>query len=163
MSILNQVFLAARQVQQHQAVIDIHIVRNQHALTEGALALSVLVAPHEALSKLFVTPDTFEPFVDNISRLWGAALLSTAVISLLCVGLPDVLPGKRNVGVGLLTYHLMAAIGFFHYRDTVGILQPGVSWIATIFHGVLGLAFYAHWNVTAGQVKQFGKQQKKTK
>jgi hypothetical protein len=123
----------------------------------------VLISPQKALSQIFITPDTFEPYVENISRLFGAALFSTVLISLLCTGLPDVLPGKRNIGVGLLVYHVLVAIGFFHYRDTVGVLQPNVAWIVAIFHGAMGLAFYAHWNITAQQVKQLGKQGKKAK
>lgn len=112
---------------------------------------------------MLVTPAIIEPYVENVARLYGASLASVVVTALLQVGLPDVLPGKRNVALGMLVYHALVAIGAFHYRAQESIARASTAWGAAGLHTAFALAFYAYWNVTGQQVKQFAKQQKKAK
>jgi hypothetical protein len=127
------------------------------------LAALLLLAPQKAVAQLLVTPAIIEPYVENLARLYGASLASVVVTSLLQVGLPDILPGKRNVALGMLVYHVLLAIGGFHYRGQESIVRASTAWGATALHTAFSLAFYAYWNVTGQQVKQFAKQQKKAK
>ncbi|KAI8575999.1 hypothetical protein K450DRAFT_283843 [Umbelopsis ramanniana AG] len=134
-----------------------------NSIAEGGLAALLLLAPQKAVAQLLVTPAIIEPYVENVARLYGASLASVVVTSLLQVGLPDILPGKRNVALGMLVYHGLVAIGAFHFRSQETVARASTAWGATILHTAFSLAFYAYWNVTGQQVKQFAKQQKKAK
>jgi hypothetical protein len=125
-----------------------------------------LVAPKQAITQLLqfnVTPAVIEPYVENVARLYGASLASMVVTSALQVGLPDVLPGKRNVALGMVVYHALVAIGAFHYRYENAFAKPSAAFAISGLHTALTLAFYAYWNVSGQLVKQFAKQQKKAK
>jgi hypothetical protein len=101
--------------------------------------------------------------VEGVARLFGSSLLSTCAVAFLCAPLPNVLPCKRNAGLGLMLYHILAAVQFWHYRNSTGLVQPNVAYGATALHAVMALAFYLHWNVSGRQVKEFNQAQKKSK
>lgn len=130
---------------------------------EGILAVGLLVDPQRAVSAMVVAPEKLEPYVGVLARLYGGSLVSSCAVAFLCAPLPNVLPCKRNAGLGLMVYHVLTAIHLWHNRNVAGLLQPNVAYTAGGLHVVMALAFYMHWNVSGRQVKEFSHEQKKSK
>ncbi|EKM76713.1 hypothetical protein AGABI1DRAFT_115605 [Agaricus bisporus var. burnettii JB137-S8] len=89
-------------------------------------------------------------------KLYSALSLSTCLISLLCYSLPDFLPGKRALAMGLCVYHSVASTVFFQaprfIPHSLGPLAeqykvtPEIVW--GTLHGLIGLGMVAWWQVT---------------
>ncbi|KAG6908945.1 hypothetical protein DXG01_002724 [Tephrocybe rancida] len=91
-----------------------------------------------------------------ITKLYSALVLASCLMSLLCFSLPEYLPGKRALAIGLCVYHTSASTILFQsprfIPHTLGSLAeaykltPEVAW--GILHGVVGLGMVVWWQAT---------------
>ncbi|KAF9652611.1 hypothetical protein BDM02DRAFT_3109188 [Thelephora ganbajun] len=94
-------------------------------------------------------------------KLLNAISLGTCLTSLLCYSLPEFLPGKRAVAIGLSLYHTTVSTVLFQaprfIPTTFGPqfeaykLTPEVVW--GILHGIVGLSFGFWWQATIGMAQ----------
>ncbi|KAF9449823.1 hypothetical protein P691DRAFT_811634 [Macrolepiota fuliginosa MF-IS2] len=91
-----------------------------------------------------------------ILKLYAALSLATCLIALLCFPLPDFLPGKRALAMGLCVYHSVASTVLFQaprfiphsFGDLAEQykLTPEILW--GTFHGLIGLGMVVWWQAT---------------
>ncbi|KXN86506.1 hypothetical protein AN958_09978, partial [Leucoagaricus sp. SymC.cos] len=89
-------------------------------------------------------------------KLYAALSLSTCLVSFLCFPLPDFLPGKRALAMGLCIYHSVASTILFQSPRFIPHsfgplaeqykLTPEILW--GILHGLVGLGMVMWWQVT---------------
>ncbi|KAG6875776.1 hypothetical protein C0993_007469, partial [Termitomyces sp. T159_Od127] len=88
--------------------------------------------------------------------LYAALVLASCLMSLLCFSLPEFLPGKRALAIGLCVYHTTASTVLFQaprfvpysfgaFFETYKV-TPEVVWGA--LHGLVGLGMVVWWQVT---------------
>ncbi|KAA1472098.1 hypothetical protein DENSPDRAFT_838264 [Dentipellis sp. KUC8613] len=121
-----------------------------HLLFETPLAVQGFIAP-QTLPFLQLNNTTLV-FI----KLYSALVAGTCLSALLCYSLPEFLPGKRALGIGLCVYHSIASTIFFQaerfipysfgpfleaYKFTPEILLGGL-------HGFLSLGILAWWQGT---------------
>ncbi|KAI8881257.1 hypothetical protein K501DRAFT_223222 [Backusella circina FSU 941] len=127
-----------------------------HGIILAAIALQLLFLPAVA-NFLFIKPlDLTHLF---IARLYGAALMSLGIISLLCRDMPNMLPCKRAAAAGFMIFHGIIAVFVFQSREE-GIFPLTTSYGIAAFHGLQAFVLYAWYTATAAQVKAFLKQTK---
>ncbi|KAI0764595.1 hypothetical protein BD413DRAFT_169096 [Trametes elegans] len=89
-------------------------------------------------------------------KLYAALVAATCVMALLCFSLPEFLPGKRALAIGLCIYHVTCSTVLYNaprfiphsfgalaesYRAT-----PEIVW--GTLHGFVGLGFAVWWQAT---------------
>ncbi|KAH9886434.1 hypothetical protein C8Q73DRAFT_748919 [Cubamyces lactineus] len=89
-------------------------------------------------------------------KLYAALVAGTCLMSLLCFGLPEFLPGKRALAITLCIYHVTCSTILFNAPRFIpysfGALAesfratPEVVW--GTLHGLLGLGFAVWWQAT---------------
>jgi len=89
-------------------------------------------------------------------KLYSALTFATCLLSLLCFPLPEFLPGKRALAIGLCLYHSIASTILFQsprfIPHSFGTLMeaskvtPENLW--GFLHGLVGLGMVAWWQVT---------------
>ncbi|KAI8976675.1 hypothetical protein BD414DRAFT_580382 [Trametes punicea] len=89
-------------------------------------------------------------------KLYAALVAGTCVMSLLCFGLPEFLPGKRALAIALCIYHVTCSTVLYNaprfIPHSFGALAesyrvtPEVVW--GTLHGLLGLGFAVWWQAT---------------
>ncbi|TFK46854.1 hypothetical protein OE88DRAFT_1721005 [Heliocybe sulcata] len=89
-------------------------------------------------------------------KLYSCLTLATCIASFLCFSLPEFLPGKRALAIGLCVYHSVASTVLYQaprfIPHSFGALAeaykvtPENVW--GTLHGVLGLAFVVWWQAT---------------
>ncbi|KAI8393871.1 uncharacterized protein BYT42DRAFT_552513 [Radiomyces spectabilis] len=126
-----------------------------HGFLEGSLGLLLFLAPSLCVNALNIK----EEFANLLAQGYGAALLSSAVISLLCHTLPDMLPCKRAVGMGMMVYHSLVALVAFQWRFS-GPFPTSTCWSIVALHLLCLFFFYIWFKVTEAQVKSFTKANK---
>ncbi|KAJ8072620.1 hypothetical protein PM082_016179 [Marasmius tenuissimus] len=102
-----------------------------------------------------------------VLKMLSALSLGTCLASFLCFSLPDILPGKRALALGLCLYHTVCSTILFQaprfIPHTFGPaceelkLTPEVAWSA--MHGLLGFTFMLWWqsSVTVVQAPTAGR------
>ncbi|KAG6877460.1 hypothetical protein C0992_009934 [Termitomyces sp. T32_za158] len=93
-----------------------------------------------------------------ITKLYAALVLASCVTALLCFPLPEFLPGKRALAIGLCVYHTTASTVLFHaprfIPHTFGPVwetynvTPEIVW--GTLHGLVGLGLVVWWQLTLG-------------
>jgi len=91
-------------------------------------------------------------------KLYSALMLALCLASFLCYPLPDFLPGKRALAMGLCLYHSIASTILLQaprfIPHSFGPLMeaykvtPEVLW--GVFHGFVGLGLMVWWQATLG-------------
>ncbi|KAF8068702.1 hypothetical protein FPV67DRAFT_1668773 [Lyophyllum atratum] len=91
-----------------------------------------------------------------VVKLYSALVLASCLTSLLCYPLPEFLPGKRALAMGLCIYHSIASTILFQtprfIPHSFGPLMeqynvtPEVLW--GILHGLVGLGMVTWWQGT---------------
>jgi len=128
--------------------------------------LSVLFLLHLALEMPVAiqgvwTPQTL-PFLQLnnttlvILKLYSALVLASCLVSGLCYPLPEFMPGKRALALGLCIYHSVASTILFQAPRFIPYsfgsyleqqhITPEVVW--GICHGMLGLGMVVWWQAT---------------
>ncbi|KAF9455671.1 hypothetical protein BDZ94DRAFT_1285974 [Collybia nuda] len=89
-------------------------------------------------------------------KLYSALVLASCLTSLLCYPLPEFLPGKRALAIGLCVYHSIASTILFQSPRFVPhsfgpLLEryqvtPEIVW--GVCHGVVGLGMVVWWQGT---------------
>ncbi|THH28967.1 hypothetical protein EUX98_g5230 [Antrodiella citrinella] len=121
-----------------------------HVALEIPVAVQGLLAP-TALPFLQMTNTTLV-----IMKLYSALVAGSCAAALLCYGLPEFLPGKRALGIGLCIYHLTCSTVLYYapriipmslgiQAETYGV-TPEVVW--GTLHGLLGLGLAVWWQIT---------------
>jgi len=91
-----------------------------------------------------------------ILKLYAALSLGTCIAAVLCFSLPEFLPGKRALAIGLTVYHCLVSTVLFQAPRIVPFslgslfeaykVTPEVLWGAA--HGFVGLGFVFWWQST---------------
>ncbi|KAL1665174.1 hypothetical protein GGF50DRAFT_53247 [Schizophyllum commune] len=121
-----------------------------HILTELPLAVQGMLWPS---SLPFIQLNNT---VVVVMKLYSALVLGTCATALLCWKLPEFLPGKRALAIGLCIYHTALSTvlyqaprfiphTFGQFAESLKI-TPETAW--GTLHGVLGLLFVAWWQLT---------------
>ncbi|KAH9478778.1 hypothetical protein JR316_0009239 [Psilocybe cubensis] len=89
-------------------------------------------------------------------KLYASLVLGTCIASLLAFNLPDFLPGKRALAIGLTVYHTVCSTVLYQaprfIPHSFGALAeslnitPEVVWGTA--HGIVGLAMIGWWQAT---------------
>ncbi|TCD70700.1 hypothetical protein EIP91_002076 [Steccherinum ochraceum] len=89
-------------------------------------------------------------------KLYSALVLGTCAAAFLCFGLPEFLPGKRALAIGLTIYHLTCSTILYGSPRIIpmsfGILAeqyrvtPEVVW--GTLHGLVGFGLAMWWQIT---------------
>lgn len=103
-------------------------------------------------------------------KLYASLSLSISITALLAYSLPDFLPGKRALAIGLCVYH--SAVSTVLYQaprfipHTFGALAEGygvtpeTAW--GTLHGIVGLGMIFWWQATVGMTAQLAAMQRGT-
>ncbi|KAF4618158.1 hypothetical protein D9613_011638 [Agrocybe pediades] len=89
-------------------------------------------------------------------KLYASLVLASCITSLLCFSLPEFLPGKRALAIGLCVYHTVCSTVLYQaprfiphtfgpYFETLKI-TPEVVWGTA--HGIVGLGMIVWWQGT---------------
>ncbi|KAJ7598734.1 hypothetical protein C8J56DRAFT_914833 [Mycena floridula] len=128
--------------------------------------LSVIFLLHLALEAPVAIQGVFTPTalpflqLNNttlvILKLYSALVFATCIISLLCYSLPEFLPGKRALAIGLCIYHSICSTILFQaprfIPHTLGPsfesmqVTPEIVW--GVLHGFVGLGMVIWWQGT---------------
>ncbi|KAI9509260.1 hypothetical protein F5148DRAFT_1275356 [Russula earlei] len=91
-----------------------------------------------------------------VLKMYATLVLSVCIIALLCFPLPEFLPGKRALAIGLCVYHSIISTVLFQAPRFIPYsfgpffeaykVTPEIVW--GCFHGFLGLGFVAWWQST---------------
>jgi len=91
-----------------------------------------------------------------ILKLYSALVLASCIISGLCYSLPEFMPGKRAMAIGLCVYHSVASTILFQAPRFIPYsfgpfmeqqrITPEIVWGIT--HGFLGLGMVIWWQAT---------------
>ncbi|KAF8880082.1 hypothetical protein BD779DRAFT_1676130 [Infundibulicybe gibba] len=91
-----------------------------------------------------------------VLKLYASLVLASCITALLCFALPEFLPGKRALAMGLSVYHAIASTILFQaprfIPHTFGPLleqykvTPEIVWGA--LHGLVGLGMVVWWQGT---------------
>ncbi|KAH9061109.1 hypothetical protein EDB87DRAFT_1612010 [Lactarius vividus] len=91
-----------------------------------------------------------------VLKMYSSLVLSVCIIALLCYPLPEFLPGKRALAIGLCVYHSILSTVLFQAPRfipfTLGSffeaykVTPEIIWGCA--HGFLGLGFVGWWQGT---------------
>ncbi|KAI0000177.1 hypothetical protein BJV74DRAFT_882835 [Russula compacta] len=121
-----------------------------HLATDAPIAIQGLWAP-SSLPFLQLNNTTL-----IILKMYATLALSVSIVALLCYPLPEFLPGKRALAIGLCVYHSIISTVLFQAPRfipfTLGAffeaykITPEVVW--GCMHGFLGLGFVAWWQGT---------------
>ncbi|ESK98284.1 hypothetical protein Moror_34 [Moniliophthora roreri MCA 2997] len=94
-------------------------------------------------------------------KLYSALVLGTCIASLLCFSLPEFLPGKRALALGLCVYHSICSTILFQAPRFIPLsfgpfyeeykLTPEIAW--GCLHGLLGLGMMVWWQSTVHFVR----------
>lgn len=89
-------------------------------------------------------------------KLYSALLLASCIVSGLCFSLPEFMPGKRALAIGLCIYHSIASTILFQAPRFIPYsfgpfmeqqrITPEIVW--GICHGILGLGMVVWWQAT---------------
>ncbi|CAK5262147.1 unnamed protein product [Mycena citricolor] len=91
-----------------------------------------------------------------VVKLYSALVFATCGVSLLCFGLPEFLPGKRALAIGLCIYHTICSTILYQaprfipmslgaFAESFKVTPEGV-W--GTLHGLLGLLMVVWWQGT---------------
>lgn len=91
-----------------------------------------------------------------VMKLYAALMISSCAMALLCWKLPEFLPGKRALAIGLCIYHTALStilyqaprfipMSFGPWAEQLKII-PETAW--GTLHGLIGLLFVAWWQLT---------------
>lgn len=100
-------------------------------------------------------------------KLYGALAAGMCVAALLAFGLPEFLPGKRAIAIGLCLYHVTCSTILYNaprfipmsLGDAAESLKATPENIWATLHGFIGLGFAIWWQVTVGMAQQVRKMQ----
>ncbi|KAI0252509.1 hypothetical protein BJV78DRAFT_1201149 [Lactifluus subvellereus] len=91
-----------------------------------------------------------------ILKMYATLVLGVCIMALLCYPLPEFLPGKRALAIGLCVYHSIISTVLFQAPRFIPFtfgaffeaykFTPEVLW--GCMHGFLGLGFVAWWQGT---------------
>ncbi|KIM86802.1 hypothetical protein PILCRDRAFT_816057 [Piloderma croceum F 1598] len=91
-----------------------------------------------------------------ILKLYASLVLATCLTSFLCFSLPEFLPGKRALAIGLCVYHSTVSTVLFNAPRFIPYslgplaesfkITPEIIW--GVLHGVLSLGMIAWWQGT---------------
>ncbi|KIY64040.1 hypothetical protein CYLTODRAFT_438353 [Cylindrobasidium torrendii FP15055 ss-10] len=124
-----------------------------HCMVEMPLAIQGIWNP-ASLPFLQLTNTTLV-----LMKLYSLLLLGSCATSFLCYGLPDFLPGKRALAIGLCIYHSACSTVLYQAPRIIphsfGTLAEGYNIIPeTVWgtvHGILGLSMVLWWQFTLSQ------------
>ncbi|KAL4079406.1 hypothetical protein J3A83DRAFT_4356266 [Scleroderma citrinum] len=121
-----------------------------HVALEAPLAVSTFFSPL-SLPFLQMTNTTLV-----LLKLYSAFITATCVTTLLAYSLPEFLPGKRALAIGLCIYHTVASTILYQAPRFIPLsfgpafeslnITPEIVW--GTLHGVLGFAMVLWWQVT---------------
>ncbi|KAG6333215.1 hypothetical protein ID866_5870 [Astraeus odoratus] len=121
-----------------------------HIALEAPIVFSTFWSPL-ALPFLQMTNTTLV-----LLKLYSAFLAATCITTLLVYPLPEFLPGKRALAIGLCVYHSIASTVLYQAPRFIPHsfgpafesfkITPEVAW--GTMHGVLGLAMVVWWQGT---------------
>ncbi|KIM60644.1 hypothetical protein SCLCIDRAFT_939269 [Scleroderma citrinum Foug A] len=121
-----------------------------HIALEAPLAISTFFSPL-SLPFLQMTNTTLV-----LLKLYSAFIAATCVTALLAFPLPEFLPGKRALAIGLCIYHSIASTILYQAPRFIPLsfgpaleslkITPEVVW--GTLHGVVGLAMVVWWQGT---------------
>ncbi|THV01914.1 hypothetical protein K435DRAFT_775915 [Dendrothele bispora CBS 962.96] len=141
--------------QQIQARSPLSVVFLVHIALEIPIAIQGVWSP-TALPFLQLNNTTIV-----ILKLYASLVLATCLMSLLCFSLPEFLPGKRALAIGLCVYHSICSTVLFQaprfiphsFGDLAEAnkVTPEIVW--GVMHGVLGLAMMVWWQATVHYVQ----------
>ncbi|KAH8113870.1 hypothetical protein DFH11DRAFT_280317 [Phellopilus nigrolimitatus] len=113
------------------------------------------------------------PFLDLnntalvVLKLYAALTLASCVASFLCFSLPDFLPGKRALAIGLTVYHCIASTVLYQAPRFIPLsfgalfesfnVTPENVW--GTLHGIISLGFVFWWQATVAQAAAMRKMQ----
>ncbi|KAH8101181.1 hypothetical protein BXZ70DRAFT_1064262 [Cristinia sonorae] len=93
-----------------------------------------------------------------IIKLYAALVGGMCAAAFLCFGLPEFLPGKRALAIGLSLYHVTCSTILFNAPRIIPFsfgalaesnrVTPEVVW--GTLHGLIGLGFAVWWQFTVG-------------
>ncbi|KAJ3982136.1 hypothetical protein F5890DRAFT_1531646 [Lentinula detonsa] len=149
----------------------------QAAALRSPLAIVFLL--HIALETPIAIQGLFSPMslpfiqLNNTSilllKLYASLSLGISVTSLLAYPLPDFLPAKRALAIGLCVYHSVVSTVLFQaprfIPHTFGALAeankvtPEIVW--GTFHGLVGLGMIFWWQATVGMTAQLAAVQRR--
>ncbi|KAI0052089.1 hypothetical protein FA95DRAFT_51622 [Auriscalpium vulgare] len=102
-----------------------------------------------------------------VLKLYAALVLGTCLVALLVYPLPEFLPGKRALAMGLCIYHSIVSTILFQSPRFIPYsfgpvfeawkFTPEVLWGG--LHGFLGLGMVAWWQSTVGYAQAVRKMQ----
>ncbi|EJC99362.1 uncharacterized protein FOMMEDRAFT_142896 [Fomitiporia mediterranea MF3/22] len=102
-----------------------------------------------------------------ILKLYAALSFASCIAAFLCFSLPEFLPGKRALAIGLTVYHCIASTILFQAPRFIPHsfgelfesfkLTPEVLW--GTLHGVIGLGFVSWWQATVALTSSVRKMQ----
>ncbi|KAI0078317.1 hypothetical protein K474DRAFT_1641665 [Panus rudis PR-1116 ss-1] len=138
------------QPQQVQLRHPLSVVYLLHIALEVPVALQGLWSP---ANLPFLQPNnTTLVFI----KLYAALVGGTCAAALLCFSLPEFLPGKRALAVGLCLYHVTCSTILYNAPRFIPLsfgplfesykVTPEVVW--GTLHGLVGLGFAIWWQVT---------------
>ncbi|KAN0131674.1 hypothetical protein V8E53_010516 [Lactarius tabidus] len=126
-----------------------------HIAMEAPLAIQGIWAPHTL------------PFLQLnntaivVLKMYASLVLSICIVAMLCYPLPEFLPGKRALAIGLCVYHsILSTILFQAPRFipfTLGAffetykITPEIVW--GCMHGFMGLGFVGWWQGTVAYAR----------
>ncbi|KAH9973896.1 hypothetical protein BGW80DRAFT_1307027 [Lactifluus volemus] len=96
-----------------------------------------------------------------ILKMYATLVLGICIVALLCFPLPEFLPCKRALAIGLCVYHTMISTVLFQAPRFIpfsfGAFFESYKFTPEIFwgclHGFLGLGFVAWWQGTVGYMQ----------
>jgi len=121
-----------------------------HAAMDGPIAMLGAMVPEQL------------PFIDMTNttvimiKLYSCLVFGSCIASVLCYSLPDFLPGKRALALGLLMYHVTASSALFYsprfipftlgpLPESLGITAERI-WAAG--HGLVVIGLSLWWQLT---------------
>ncbi|OZJ04940.1 hypothetical protein BZG36_02642 [Bifiguratus adelaidae] len=127
-----------------------------HALFELPLALICFIKPE-------MWPVTNQTVSSLVSiKMWAITVISLSLPSMLAISMPDTMPGKRAIGLGLMTYHALFAITFMQLREAPVLEQPSskvtAEFTVMVLHTILFLLFATWWQTSGAKVKALSKE-----
>jgi len=100
-------------------------------------------------------------------KLYGALAAGMCAASLLAFGLPEFLPGKRAIAIGLCLYHVTCSTILYgaprfiplSFGELAESFQATPENVWATLHGLVGLGFAIWWQLTVGLAQAVRKMQ----
>ncbi|KAF8474517.1 hypothetical protein DFH94DRAFT_795347 [Russula ochroleuca] len=100
-------------------------------------------------------------------KMYATLVLGVCIAALLCYPLPEFLPGKRALAIGLCVYHTIVSTVLFQAPRFIPFsfgaffeaykVTPEIVW--GCMHGFLGLGFIAWWQGTVAYAQMMKRMQ----